>query len=124
MSSKLFLFWCLSILAVNVVVQKTSYPVSVMQINAHWNEENSLYLDSLTQCNTYYEWFEDQPKSVRENLPTLPIVVIYWEDKEVATFTGNITLRSPTTLDSIQNIIDSLYLERDRYDNRPLLSYP
>lgn len=123
MSSKIFLLWCVSLLAVNVALQRPTHPVSVMQINAQWNEENSLPLDSLQRCNVYNEWIEDHPKTVRENLPTIPIVVVYWEGEEVATFSGNVTLRQPVTLDSLRNLIDSLY-EEDRQNNSALFGYP
>lgn len=110
MSSKLLLLGIFFLMAAGAVVHLPDYPVSVMQINARWNEENSLCLDSLTRCNVYTEYLEDQTKSVKENLPPIPIIVVYWEDEAVATYSGDISLRNPLTLDSLQGIIDNLYL--------------
>jgi hypothetical protein len=87
--------------------------VTVVQINAEWNEKNPRRdLEDLRGCEYKFGWLEDQPKALQESVTAVPVVVIYDGGKPAWQYTADISFRLQASFREIQ---DKVYdLQQDR----------
>ena len=96
-------------LGTGAAVKLTSLPeeqVTVVQINAEWNENHTRRdLEDLRGCNYKFGWLEDQPESIKSSVTAVPVVVIYNGDKPAWQYVADISFRLETPFNEIQNKI-------------------
>lgn len=96
-------------LGTGAAVKLTSLPeeqVTVVQINAEWNENHTRRdLEDLRGCNYKFGWLEDQPESIKTSVTAVPVVVIYNGDKPAWQYVADISFRLETPFNEIQNKI-------------------
>ena len=94
-------------LGTGAAVKLTSLPeekVTVVQINAEWNENHTRRdLEGLRGCNYKFGWLEDQPESIKTSVSAVPVVVIYNGDKPAWQYVADISFRLETPFNEIQN---------------------
>jgi len=94
-------------LGTGAAVKLNSLPeekVTVVQINAEWNENHTRRdLERLRGCNYKFAWLEDQPESIKSNVPAVPVVVIYNGDQPAWQYSADISFRLETPFNDIQN---------------------
>lgn len=94
-------------LGTGAAVKLTSLPeeqVTVVQINAEWNDNHTRRdLEDLRGCNYKFGWLEDQPESIKTNVTAVPVVVIYNGDKPAWQYVADISFRLGTPFNEIQN---------------------
>ena len=96
-------------LGTGAAVKLTSLPeekVTVVQINAEWNENHTRRdLEDLRGCNYKFGWLEDQPESIKTSVSAVPVVVIYNGDRPAWQYVADISFRLGTPFNEIQNKI-------------------
>lgn len=96
-------------LGTGAAVKLTSLPeeqVTVVQINAEWNENHTRRdLEDLRGCNYKFGWLEDQPESIKASVTAVPVVVIYNGDRPAWQYVADISFRLETPFNEIQNKI-------------------
>jgi len=96
-------------LGTGAAVKLNSLPeekVTVVQINAEWNENHTRRdLEDLRGCNYKFGWLEDQPESIKASVTAVPVVVIYNGDRPAWQYVADISFRLETPFNEIQNKI-------------------
>jgi hypothetical protein len=82
--------------------------ITVMQINAKWNKQNNINLKNLIGCKVQFAWLEDQPQSLKKEIQTVPIVVIYDGNKPVRQWSADLSFKLEVDLNEIQKTINSI----------------
>jgi hypothetical protein len=96
-----------SALGTGAAVTLSSLPkedITVVQINAEWNENHTRRdLQDLRGCNYKFGWLEDQPEAIKNSVQAVPVVVIYDGDKPAWQYVADISFRLETPFNEIQN---------------------
>ena len=59
-----------------VAVCVKAQDITVLQINAKWNEKNNYDLSGITGATVKFSWLKDQPKDVQSSIQSVPVIVI------------------------------------------------
>lgn len=87
----------------------TAAQITVVQINAKWNKDNTLEeLRDLENCEYVFAWLENQPYDIQRNVSSLPVVVVYKDNIPQQQYVGDISLRLSVTFEEIQARVNSL----------------
>jgi len=80
--------------------------IAVIQINAYWNDANTRRdLPRLKECQYTLVYLEDQPKDIREQILSVPTLLIYEDKRLVKAYQAGIDLSLKPTLEEIQQYI-------------------
>mgnify|MGYP007073246265 CR=1 FL=1 len=82
--------------------------ITVVQINAKWNKHHNIDLNGLINCKVQFAWLEEQPKSLRKNIQTVPVVLVYNGSKAVMQWSADLSFQLDVDLEEIQSVIDKL----------------
>lgn len=103
----------LVLLALFVPIKSVHAPIenndiTVLQINARWNKNKTINLDGLIGCKVQFGWLENQNKSLKDKIKTVPIVVVYKGSKPVKQWTADLSFSLDIDLNEIQTYIDKI----------------
>ena len=92
-----------------VKVNLMASDVVVVQYNAGWNAANTVKgLEKLTECTYFYCDVEKQPMYLAsQKVKQVPTVIIYSKGKEVKRWEGDLFMKNPVTLPTIQGSVRS-----------------
>lgn len=79
-----------------------NYELTVLQINAKWNESNSLDIDRLKNCNIEWAYLEEQNEDVQNKFQKIPFIVIKKGKEPIAFWEGNIMFEPTVTIQELQ----------------------
>jgi hypothetical protein len=98
------------ILIIFLFFSYTSYgqQIRVVQINAKFNQKNTLYLDNLRGCKYDFAWLEDQGEKLKGQIKSVPVILIEKDGKIVRTFQAGLDFQLRVTKDSLQEIVYEL----------------
>lgn len=83
-----------------------SQDCTIVQINAYWNESNTRRdLERVAGCEYILAYLEDQPKSVKDKVFSVPSVLIYKDGALVKSYQAGIDLKLSVPFKEIQNYI-------------------
>ncbi len=82
--------------------------ITVMQINAKWNKHHNIDLNGLLNSEVKFAWFEDQPQKLKNNIKTVPIILIYDGNNPVMQWSADLSFQLDIDLDEIQKTINSI----------------
>lgn len=85
-----------------------SNDITVLQINARWNKNKTINLDGLIGCKVQFGWLENQNKSLKDKIKTVPIVVVYKGSKPVKQWTADLSFSLDVDINEIQTYIDKI----------------
>lgn len=85
-----------------------SNEITVLQINARWNKNKTINLDGLIGCKVQFGWLENQKKSLKDKIKTVPIVVVYKGSKPVRQWTADLSFSLDVDINEIQTYIDKI----------------
>lgn len=85
-----------------------SNEITVLQINARWNKNKTINLDGLIGCKVQFGWLENQNKSLKDKIKTVPIVVVYKGSKPVRQWTADLSFSLDVDINEIQTYIDKI----------------
>ena len=92
----------------NAQMGGTSQEVVVMQINAKWNKHHNIDLKELKGCKVEFGWLEDQPKSLQNQVKTVPIVVVFKNGTPVKQWNADLSFTLDVNLSEIQSVVNTL----------------
>ena len=103
----------LCVIFVLVAVCVKAQDITVLQINAKWNEKNNYDLSSLNGVIVKFSYLKDQPKDIQNSILAVPVIVIMDKTGRVRMqYVADISLQIKTTNLEIQNTIDRLKRSR------------
>jgi hypothetical protein len=82
--------------------------ITVLQVNTQWNKQHNLDLNGLIGCEVQFAWLEDQSDNFKKQVQTVPIVVVYHNNKPVRQWSADLSFRLNVDLEEIQQVIDKL----------------
>ena len=82
--------------------------ITVLQVNTQWNKQHNIDLNGLIGCEVQFAWLEDQSDSFRKQVQTVPIVVVYHNNKPVRQWSADLSFKLNVDLEEIQQVIDKL----------------
>lgn len=83
------------------------YAITILHLNAKWNQENDLDVNLLKHCNIEWALMEEQPKEVQDKFNKIPVIALKKEGKPIYLWEGNIMFEPTVTLEEIQKEIDA-----------------
>jgi len=84
------------------------YDYTVLHLNANWNKDNSLPIQTLNGCNLEWAILEEQPKSVQEKFSKIPVIALKKGNEPVRVWEGNIMFEPTVTIEEIQEVLNEL----------------
>ena len=85
-----------------------SQQIRVVQINAKWNQQNTLYLEDLRGCKYDYAWLEDQGPKLKSQIKSVPVILIEKNGKIVRTFQAGLDFKLDVNSKFIQDLVYEL----------------
>ena len=82
--------------------------IRVVQINAKWNQQNTLYLENLRGCKYDYAWLEDQGPKLKSQIKSVPVILIEKNGKIVRTFQAGLDFKLDINSKYIQEVVYEL----------------
>ena len=82
--------------------------ITVLQVNTQWNKQHNIDLNNLMGCEVQFAWLEEQSQSFQEQVQTVPIVIIYHNNKPIKQWSADLSFRLNVDLQEIQQVIDRL----------------
>ena len=84
-----------------------SQRVTVYQINAEWNKQNTLKLN-LKNCKYIYADIDELASTIKSQIKSLPTILIYKEGKKRRQYMAGIDMKLNVREEEIQNFIYTL----------------
>ena len=84
-----------------------SQRVTVYQINAEWNKQNTLKLN-LKNCKYIYADIDELASTIKSQIKSLPTILIYKEGKNRRQYMAGIDMKLNVREEEIQNFINTL----------------
>ena len=86
--------------------------VNVIHFNYKWNDRNNYDLRGIVNAKIQYAWLEDQPFHIRDNIKTVPVVVILGRDGKVKMqYTADLSFKLKVSPEEIQKMINKIFIE-------------
>jgi hypothetical protein len=85
-----------------------SSDITVLQINARWNKNNDINLNSLVGCKVQYVLLERQSKDFKKQIQYVPVVVVYKGNKPIKQWSADLSFKLNVDINEIQNFVDKL----------------
>jgi len=82
--------------------------ITVLQINAKWNDKNTRNLSGLSGCNVKFAWLEDQGGDLKKQIKTVPVIVVYEKSKPVMQWHADLSFKLNVSIREIQKVVDKL----------------
>ncbi len=82
--------------------------ITVLQVNAQWNKQHNINLNGLIGCEVQFAWLEDQNPNFKEQVQTVPLVVVYHKNKPIRQWSADLSFRLDIDINEIQTVIDRL----------------
>ena len=85
-----------------------SQDIRVVQINAKWNQRNTLYLEDIRSAKYDFGWLEDQNDKLKSQIKSVPVILIEKNGKIVRTYQAGLDFKLDIDRKYIQDIIYDL----------------
>lgn len=86
--------------------------LTLMHINAKWNQSNNYNLRGIKNCKIQYALLEDQAPSIRKQIKAVPIIILLDKNgKPRGQWKADISFKITATKEEIQNRINVIMLE-------------
>jgi len=99
--------YILCVIFVLVAVCVKAQDITVLQINAKWNERNNYDLSGITGAVVKFSYLKDQPKDIQKSIVAVPVIVIMDRSGRVRMqYIADISLQIKVGNLEIQNNVD------------------
>lgn len=98
----LFLLWVL--FTANIYSQK----ISIVQVNAEWNERNNIDLNSIRGARVSFGYLEEQPEGLRKKIKAVPTILVFKDGHLVHYWEANLSFKLNIRKEEIQEYITSI----------------
>ena len=78
----------------------------LIEINSEWNLKNSAKIAKVKNVQLKKAYLEDQPKSLRDKIKSVPIVILYKDNSKIAQWTADISFKLVVTEEQILKAIN------------------
>lgn len=85
-----------------------SQKYTLLEINAKWNDKNSLKQDKIGGIRINFGWLEDQPKKMQSKIRSVPILVLFNNGKPVYQWVAGINFKLEVTEEEFDKVINKL----------------
>ena len=85
-----------------------SQKYTLLEINAKWNERNNLTQTKIGGVRVNFAWLEDQSKSIKESIRSVPILVLLQDGKPVFQWVAGIDFKLEVTEEDFEKVINKL----------------
>lgn len=85
-----------------------SNDITVLQINARWNQNKTIDLNGLIGCKVQFAWLENQNSQMKSQIQTVPTIVVYNRNKPVKQWSADLSFSLDIDVNEIQNFIDKI----------------
>lgn len=85
-----------------------SNDITVLQINARWNQNKTIDLNGLIGCEVQFAWLESQSDNMKSQIQTVPTIVVYNKSKPVKQWAADLSFSLDIDVNEIQNFIDKI----------------
>ena len=86
-----------------------SQDVTVLQINAKWNERNNYDLSGLNGVIVKFSYLKDQPKDIQKGISAVPVIVIIDKTGRVRMqYVADLSFKIKASTMEMQNIINKI----------------
>lgn len=98
----LFLLWLL--FSVNIYSQK----ISIVQVNAKWNERNNVDLNDIKGANVSFGYLEEQPESLKSKINAVPTILVFKDGHLVHYWKADLSFKLNIRQEEVQRYINSI----------------
>lgn len=98
----LFLLWAL--FTANIYSQN----ISIVQVNAEWNERNNIDLNGIRGARVSFGYLEEQPKSLKSKIKAVPTILVFKDGQLVHYWKADLSFKLNIRQEEIQRYIDSI----------------
>jgi hypothetical protein len=99
----------LCVICVLVAASVYSQDVTVLQINAKWNERNNYDLSGLNGVIVKFSYLKDQPKDIQKGISAVPVIVIIDKTGRVRMqYVADLSFKIKASTMEMQNIINKI----------------
>ena len=85
-----------------------SNEITVLQINARWNQNKTIDLNGLIGCKVQFGWLENQSNKMKSEIQTVPTIVVYKDSRPVQQWSADLSFSLDIDVNEIQNFIDKI----------------
>ena len=101
--------YILCVIFVWVAVCVKAQDITVLQINAKWNERNNFDLSDLNGVVVKYSYLKYQPKDVQKSISAVQVIVIIDKTGRVRMqYTADLSFKIKASTMEMQNIINKI----------------
>ena len=103
----------LCVIFVLVAVCVKAQDITVLQINAKWNEKNNYDLSGLNGVVVKFSYLKDQPKDIQKGITSVPVIVIMDKTCRIRMqYIADLSFKINVSNMEIQNTIDRIKSNR------------
>ncbi|MDA9908057.1 hypothetical protein N9D22_06675 [Flavobacteriaceae bacterium] len=99
---------CLILIFLFISLKSYSQEFSLLEINAKWNAKNSLKIKRLKGIPIKTAWLEQQPKSIRNRIKSVPVLILIKDDRPIYQWVAGIDLKLNITESEFNKIYSKL----------------
>lgn len=98
----LFLLWLL--FSASVYSQK----ISIVQVNAEWNERNNVNLSNIKGAKVSFGYLEEQPESLKSKINAVPTILVFKDGQLVHYWKADLSFKLNIRQEEIQRYVNSI----------------
>jgi hypothetical protein len=89
--------------------------LTLMHVNAKWNQSNNYNLRGVQNCKIQYALLEDQAPSLRAQITSVPIIILLDKNgKPRGQWKAGLSFKIDVPVEEIQNRVNVIMLETNR----------
>lgn len=105
----------LCVIFVLVAVFVKAQELTLMHVNAKWNQGNNYNLRGVKNCKIQYALLEDQAPSLRAQITSVPIIILLDKNgKPRGQWKAGLSFKIDVPVEEIQNRVNVIMLETSR----------
>jgi len=98
----LFILWFL------LSAKSYSQGISIIQINAEWNERNTIDLSRIKNAKVSFGYLGEQPESLKKQIKAVPTIMVFKDGQLVHYWGADLSFKLHIRQEEIQEYIDSI----------------
>ena len=79
---------------------------TLLEINAKWNDNNSLQQEKIGGIRVNFAWLEDQSKNIQSKITAVPILILFKDNKPVHRWVAGIDFKLNVTEEEFEKTIN------------------
>jgi hypothetical protein len=105
----------IALIALFVIVKNSAQDLTIIHINAKWNEKNNYrYIEDIEGATIQFGYLENQPDQIKSSIKSVPTIILMKEGRPVYIWNADISLKIKVSLNEIQNIVNQHRFVRRR----------